>query len=80
MAFRERRGGDNVCMGEHTYNVVTHIERMLNHRALYLQGSSGLLDNFPIQQKDRLFCKAIFLILYSKTSHLIVEWRSYWAI
>ena len=24
----------------------------------------NLPDNFPVQQKDRLFCKAIFLILF----------------
>ena len=34
---------------------------------------------FPIQQKDRLFCKAIFLILFAKTTQLIVEWGSYLA-
>ena len=39
----------------------------------------GESDNFPIQQKDRLFCKAIFLILFAKTTQLIVEWGSYLA-
>ena len=31
----------------------------------------------PIEQKDMLFCKAIFLIL--KTTQLIVKWGSYLA-
>ena len=30
-------------------------------------------------KKIGCFCKAIFLILSSKTTHLIVEWRSYLA-
>ena len=32
-----------------------------------------------VQQKDRLFCKAIFLITLQKTTRLIVEWGSYLA-
>ena len=32
------------------------------HGALYLKGATDLPKNFPIQQKDRLFCKAIFFI------------------
>ena len=31
------------------------VSRWLGHWALYIKGSHWLPDNFPIQQKDRLF-------------------------
>ena len=35
---------------------------------------TGLPDQFPIQQIDRLVCEAVFLGLFKKTTQLIVEW------
>ena len=38
------------------------------------RGVTGLPDQFPIQQIDRLVCEAVFLGLFKKTTQLIVEW------
>ena len=36
-----------------------------DHEALFRQRIvTGMPDNFPIQQKDRLFCNAIFLLYF----------------
>ena len=40
-------------------------------------GVTGLPDNFPVQQKERLYCKPIFFILFEK-NQLIVEWEDIW--
>ena len=37
------------------------------------RGVSGLPDNFPIRQKDRFFCKTIFLILFEKQPSLLLN-------
>ena len=37
------------------------------------RGLTGLPDNFPIQQKDRLFCYVIFLILFKKQPSLLLD-------
>ena len=39
---------------------------------------SHLPDNFPIQQKDRLFCKAIFSFLLRKQPSLLLNGEVIW--
>ena len=36
-------------------------------------GVTGLSDNFPFNKKIGCFCKAIFSILFAKTTLLIVD-------
>ena len=71
-AFKQRQP-DFIC------GYVTSLECQLSNRgALKLKGVTGLPANFPIQQKERLFCKAYFLILLNKTTKLIVNGEVIW--
>ena len=38
----------------------------------------GPPDNFPVQQKDGFFCKAIILILFKKATSVLLNWEVIW--
>ena len=42
--------------------------------------STGLPDNFPIQQKDRFFCKATFLNLFEKQPSYLLNGEVIWQV
>ena len=44
----------------------------------FIKTMSDLPDNFPIQQKDRWFCKEIFSILFKKQPSLLLSGEAIW--